>query len=112
MDKAEKITKQRLEAEAWLAGEPDFVATSVHPSWQGKVKCRYCKSAGWPWKPGFPGNWWGRNHGKYCKWKELWELKQRANRPPITTINYSYATNANLAQWQNTYASTYYLTRI
>lgn len=99
MDKSEKITKQRLEAEAWLSSEPDFVATSVHPSWQGKVKCRYCKSAGWPWKPGFSGHWWGRNHGKYCKWKELWELKNRSYQ---TTINMTYATNTgNLVRWHN-----------
>lgn len=90
MDKAEEIFKRRKRAEEFLFTEANFVKTSSHPSWQGKIKCLYCKATGYPGSVDTNPVWWGRKHGLNCKWKELWMLK---NRQP--TVNITYSTNTN-----------------
>ena len=53
----------------FVVANPDFIATSTHPSWLGKVQCRYCTVKGWPGSVATNHMWWGKNHGETCRKK-------------------------------------------
>ena len=40
----------------------EFVPTSTHPNWKGKVQCTWCGKQGWPQG----GMRWQRQHGVSC----------------------------------------------
>lgn len=90
MDKAEEIFKKRKRADDFLVTDSNFVKTSEHPSWQGKIRCRYCKSTGYPGDVVSNNLWWGQKHGYNCKWKELWMVKNQSYQNTITV-----STNTN-----------------
>ncbi len=62
--KADRIETNIREAIDFLGRYSEFVRTSKHPSWQGKVKCRHCNAQGWPVNR--MGSWITK-HGASCK---------------------------------------------
>lgn len=118
---SEKIWKQRQFTEDWLHGVyfwgQHFVKTSEHPSWQGKVRCRYCKRTGWPDYNADTSQanpvWWGKKHGPKCKWKELYDLKNRSSSGLLGNNWYagngSWGSSFGTITYATNTASTYYI---
>ena len=107
-DKYEKIQRQIEFAEDWLHGVnywvQHFSKTSEHPSWQGKVRCKYCKASGWPSRDGLDPNWnlstsqhlwWGKKHGANCKFKVVWDAKQK----PFYSTTGTYGSNSTISSY-------------
>jgi hypothetical protein len=64
------IFHDQEEANAFCRSNPYFQPTSMHRNWMGRVKCKYCKVAGWVKDVHANHNWTNR-HGYNCKKKPI-----------------------------------------
>lgn len=62
-----KARLQMFEDAYELIDKGYFVATSSHPNWRGKIRCKFCKSTGYGGSVEENPYWWGQRHGPNCK---------------------------------------------
>lgn len=90
VDKGYVVFKAQEDANTFLRSNPDFRPTSMHQSWQGKIKCKHCTVAGWPRDIRATKNW-SNKHGANCKKKSKFYM----NMQTTWNTNFNFTTTSN-----------------
>lgn len=106
-DDGELILMYQEQSRAFLGQNAEFVATSTHRNWAGKIKCRWCTSKGYAGDFGDID--WKNRHGRNCKKRDYVQWKERQGKFGQATYHYNFPSSVSMASYSQSplvYANT------